>query len=60
MSVSTRKPTDGLQSTDIGDFSSASMGKAWTIGGGRRTYVEVLGRAEQLQRCPLAPLVTME
>jgi hypothetical protein len=60
MSVSTCKPTDGSQSTVVGDFSLASMGKAWMIGGGRRTYVEVLRRAEQLQRCPPAPLVTVE
>lgn len=60
MSMSTRKPTDGSQSTVVGDFSSASMGKAWTIGGGKRTYVVVLGRAEQFQRCPPAPLVTVE
>lgn len=48
--VSTRKPTGGSQSTDMGGSSSVSMGKVLMIGGGRKTYVEVLGREGQFHQ----------
>lgn len=51
--VSTRKPTGGSQSTNMGGSSSVSMGKVLMIGGGRKTYAEVLGREGQFlqHRC---------
>jgi hypothetical protein len=38
------QPTGGSQSVGVRGSSSVSMGKELVVGGGRRTYMDVLGR----------------
>lgn len=38
------QPTGGSQLVGVGGPSSVSMGKELVFGGGRRTYMDVLGR----------------